>query len=102
MKTFSIKPGVRCFGVRPEVVLALHIAQHIYEAFDFDFVVTSLVEGTHTRASLHYTGCAADLRLPPSRAVEVVAALQSALGDDFDVVLEGDHVHMEFQPKAPY
>ena len=102
MTTLSIKRGVRCFGVRPEIVLALQIAQHIYEAFDSNLVVTSLVEGEHTRASLHYTGCAVDLRLPNERPQEVVATLQSALGDDFDVILESDHVHVEFQPKTPY
>lgn len=102
MIPFSIKPGVRVFGARPELVLALQIAHNVYEAFGFGLVVTSIMEGTHTRASLHYTGCAADLRLPPDRAAELVAALQYALGDDFDVVLEGDHVHLEFQPKAPY
>lgn len=102
MKLFSIKPGVRCFGIRAELVFGLQIVAHVYAAFDFDCVVTSIMEGTHSRASLHYTGVAADLRLPPSRAVELVAALQAALGEDFDVVLEADHIHVEFQPKAPY
>lgn len=101
-KLFSIKPGVRCFGIRAELALALQIAANVYEAFDSDCVITSLIEGTHSKGSMHYAGVAADLRLPTSRAAEVVAALQSALGSDFDVVLEGDHVHVEFQPKAPY
>lgn len=93
---------MRCFGVRPEIVLALQVAHNIFEAFSFDLVVTSLLDGEHSRSSLHYTGCAADLRLPGSRAAEVVAALQHALGDDFDVILESDHIHIEFQPKASY
>lgn len=102
MKLFSIKPGVRCFGIRAELVLGLQIVAHVYAAFDFDCVVTSIIDGTHSAGSLHYVGAAADLRLPPSRAVELVAALQFALGADFDVVLEADHVHVEFQPKLPY
>lgn len=102
MPLFSIKPGVRVFGARSELVLGLQIVANVYAAFGFDCVVTSIMEGTHSRASLHYTGVAADLRLPPSRAVELVAAMQHALGDDFDVVLEADHVHVEFQPKTPY
>ena len=47
-------------------------------------------------------GCGVDLRRPPVKAAEIVADAKARLGDDFDVILEGDHIHAEFQPKAPY
>lgn len=100
----SIKPGVRVLGVRPEIVLALAILQDVFAKAGVPFVITSIMEGTHSRASLHYTGCAADLRRPPdtARATELVGLAKAALGDDFDVLLESDHFHLEWQPKAPY
>ena len=99
-----IKSGVRVLGIRPELVLALQVVRESYASFGQlkDFVITSVVEGTHKRASLHYTGSAADLRRPVLRAAEIVADAKGQLGDDFDVVLEGDHIHLEFQPKIPY
>jgi len=98
----SLKPGVRVLGIRPEVVLALRIVEAVYQAHGAPFVITSIMEGTHKRASLHYLGCAADLRLPPKDAASIVAEAKAALGEDYDVILEGDHVHVEFQAKTPY
>lgn len=97
-----LKPGVRVLGLRPELLLALQIVEEVYEEFRQTFTITSIVEGTHSRASLHYTGCAADIRLPVASAPAVVAAAKERLGDDFDLILESDHLHLEFQPKAPY
>lgn len=99
-----IKHGVRVFGVRPEIVLALMVAKDVFTSHGQGaaFVVTSIMEGVHSRASIHYTGGAADLRRPIIRAAEIVADMKQKLGDDYDVILESDHLHIEFQPKAPY
>ena len=99
-----LKVGVRVLGLRPEMVLAAMIAQQVYASFGSEgwYVITSCVEGTHSRASLHYTGCALDLRRPPVNAEKIAAALKEALGDDYDAILEVDHIHVEFQPKTPY
>lgn len=99
-----IKSGVRTLGIRPEIVLALAEVRESYASHGQlkDFVITSVVEGAHKRASLHYTGAAADLRRPVLRADEIVADAKGRLGDDFDIVLEGDHLHLEWQPKIPY
>ena len=45
-----------------------------------------------------------DIRTNDVPAIEVpklVARIKSCVGDDFDVLLEADHLHIEFQPKAP-
>ncbi len=99
-----LKTGVRVLGVRAEVVLAFMIMEKVYEKHGVEFVITSVMEGTHKRASLHYSGCAGDLRRPPldEIASAIVNDGKIALGDDYDVILEGDHIHVEFQPKAPY
>lgn len=103
----TIKPGVRCMGVNPEIVLALTVALGVFDRHGVDCVVTSLTEGRHRNASLHYVGAAVDLRtrhLPGgSRGAAAQAVgdqLRAALGEDFDVVVERDHIHLEFQPKS--
>ena len=97
-----IKPGVDISGIRQELVLGLQIAQPIFAKHDVDMVITSCMDGKHGRASLHFVGQAADLRsrnLKPSDWEIVADQLKTALGPQFDVVLEKDHFHLEFQPK---
>lgn len=98
----KFKPGVRVFGVRPELTLAIIAVNSVYEAEGYDLVITSVTEGKHSRASLHYAGQAFDCRIwgiPELKLQEFVRILQQALTDEFDVVLEKDHIHIEFQPK---
>lgn len=100
----TLKVGVRILGIRPELVLGLSIAQEVYRQHNVEFVITSVMEGTHKRASIHYAGGGADLRRPPldNIADDIINDIKLALGEDFDVILEGDHIHMEFQPKSSY
>ena len=97
-----LKEGVSVTGVRPELLLALQIADGVYAAFGHELVVTSLNDGKHSRTSLHYAGAAADLRtrdLQPGIVPKLVDSMRAALGVDFDVVLERDHIHLEWQPR---
>ncbi len=101
----KIKPGVRILGIRPEILLALMIAESLFNKENVELVITAAIDGKHSRASLHYTGAAVDLRirhLPLGGAEKIYGDLISALGSDYDVVLEKSHIHVEFQPKVPY
>lgn len=104
----QLKPGVRLLGLRPELVVALIVADEIWRRHGADLVVTAVIDGVHKRASEHYSGCAADLRVHGvENLAEAVDELQDALGGDFDVILESAntpnaHVHLEFQPKLAY
>lgn len=67
-----------------------------------DAVVTYTRNGVHKKDSLHYVGDAIDLRtrdLTAKQRATATAALQLLLGDDFDVIDEGDHIHVEYQPR---
>jgi hypothetical protein len=102
----KLKSGVRITGLRPEMLLALVTANDVYRSHDRDLVVTSLLDGAHSRTSLHYSGCAADLRTTaahiPRSTVEAIAAdIRKALTADYDVIVEPDHIHLEFQPRRP-
>jgi uncharacterized protein YcbK (DUF882 family) len=99
-----LKPDVRIAGLRPEIVLAVLIAERAYAEADCELMLTSGIEGAHSRGSLHYAGSAADLRtqsVPLEKLKPLVERIRIALGPDFDVVLESNHLHIEFQPKEP-
>ena len=70
---------------------------------DFEAVVTSTYDGNHSPSSLHYAHLAVDLRLPaetPFISNDIVKKeLKSSLGKDFDVILERNHFHIEYDPK---
>ncbi len=97
-----IKRGVKARGLQPEIALAVAEAREIYRGMGVEIVITSLLDGKHSKKSLHYKGLAVDLRtrhLSPSDRALVMARLREALGDEYDVVLESDHLHVEFDPK---
>ena len=99
----KFKDGVKVFGVRPELVLAMMTVNTVYVDEGYEFVITSVVDGKHSRTSLHYSGGAFDCRIwgiPEHNRQGFVKLLKLALTDEFDVVLEKDHIHIEFQPKG--
>ncbi len=100
----SLKPGVRITGMRPEILLAILAAERAYAEAGCELMVTSCIEGKHSAGSLHYVGAAVDLRtnnVPADKLQRLVEKIRVALGGDFDVIVEADHLHIEFQPKRP-
>ncbi len=100
----NIKPGVRLAGVRPELLIAIIAAERVCAAAGHDLTITAGVDGRHMPASLHYAGAAFDLRtrdLAAEDVPKIVEHLKACLADDFDVVIENDHIHVEYQPKQP-
>ena len=95
------KEGVQLRGVRGEVVAAFAVADALHrEVAGRAAVITSVCDGKHRAGSLHYVGLAFDLRIWHLPDVEKFAAeLRARLTDEFDVVVEDDHIHVEYQPK---
>lgn len=104
------KEGIDLVGLRPETALIINVVAGIYAKHDADLVITSLTEGRHSFASLHYLGCAFDCRIrdPISGRAFFTAApatvaeeIRDAVGrsPDVDVIAESTHIHVEFQPK---
>jgi len=100
----SLKTGVFVGGIKPEMLLAIAVADQVYTQFNVAFVITSVLDGVHTARSLHYVGEAVDIRIVniPTTAIRssIVALIKSRLGIHFDVILESDHLHIEFDPKG--
>lgn len=88
-------------GVSPKVLYAMHVADELHwENTTFESTWTSLLDGRHMVHSRHYSGLAADMRtwalVWPQ---EFATNLALTLGDEFDVIFEGDHLHLEFDPE---
>lgn len=99
-----LKAGVRLRGARPELIVALIVASEVYREHGRSFTVTSVCDSSHSRGSLHYKGMAFDCRtltagVLPEEASKIADGIRNRLGSDFDVVVEKDHIHIEWDPK---
>lgn len=95
-----IKAGVK---LHPSTIwaVAMPVIFEVFRSFGVTPVITSGVDGRHMPESLHYKGLAFDFRtrhVPQGDLAALTAHLSDALGGNFDVVLESDHVHVEFDP----
>jgi hypothetical protein len=102
----SMKAGTSIVGVSPEMAFGLVIIAGVFQARSVPCVVTACTDGRHGNGSLHYVGAAVDLRLPSrilgdAADLAMVQDLRAALGTEWDVVLETDHLHCEFDPPKP-
>tara|TARA_R110000782_G_scaffold218156_1_gene305533 strand:+ start:517 stop:840 length:324 start_codon:yes stop_codon:yes gene_type:complete len=99
-----MKHGVSMNGIKPEMVMGINLALGYFDSMGIrDMVVTSIVDGKHSYGSLHYVGYAADIRIwaiESDGLAEFTEGLAEELGEEFDVTLEKDHIHIEFQPKT--
>jgi hypothetical protein len=104
----NVKHGVSLAGLSSEMWVALGIAKLVYkEHGDQDLVVTA---GTETpevhkaKNTRHAYGDAADTRTRDfTKSVATVVAgairnLLAVLSSNYDVVLEGNHIHIEWDP----
>ncbi|HWQ03412.1 MAG TPA: hypothetical protein VNL38_02935, partial [Candidatus Nitrosotenuis sp.] len=101
----QMKRGVNGEGVNAQMWFVLGIAYDVYlEVAGKDLTVTSLRDSHASKPkSLHNKGLAADLRTK-NLAAPHVAAIEKKLKErleplGFDVVNEGDHIHIEYDPK---
>ena len=105
-----LKAGVKLRHLQPPLVLAITgTCVPLFADFGLDCTVTSCNDSKHSATSLHFSGCAVDLRtrhIPTTTDKKLTRdRLNDALGDDFDVLLEGEgtpneHIHLEWQPKG--
>ena len=96
-------PRVKLAAMSPQIALALYVADKVRDEFDSrEITVTSVCDGAHSHTSLHYIGHAADIRtrdIDTEMQRDFTDTLIEKLGAEFDVVLESDHIHIEYQPK---
>lgn len=97
-----IKTGVSLKNLCPQMVVAYIVANDVFSEMGYECVITSCDDSEHGKDTLHGQGKATDFRtrhLPDQNTkVAVKERLVSRLGEEYDVVLEADHMHVEFDP----
>lgn len=100
---FKFNGNVSLCGLSPQAASAFWVAYTQYCLLGANsFVVTSCNDGKHSRKSKHYRGDAFDIRiwtLPEDARIIAAERIADALGRDFDVVFENDHIHVEYDPE---
>src|SRR4051812_710734 len=95
-------PDVRVEGVQPPIWYALGIVEVVYRINGLRCTVTSLTDGKHGENSLHAKGLAGDVRTRGLNDIllrTIHGSINSILNPlGYDIVLEKDHIHIEYQP----
>ncbi len=81
------------------------IIEPVLKEAGVELVITSGTDGKHGlhNATLHSAGLALDIRSrdlkTPDRVYAVADKIRATLPPAYDVVVEGDHIHVEYDPK---
>ncbi|MGL1886303.1 MAG: hypothetical protein OCD76_07290 [Reichenbachiella sp.] len=105
----KFKKGVKLDGITKECIWAMSVVDRHFDLyFERDIVITSVNDGRHMKTSKHYEGNAFDLRTwtTDTSGVQMCAdlkqgigiALSDRLGIEYDLVVEKDHIHIEYDP----
>jgi hypothetical protein len=110
----KFKHDVRLDLLAPQMLVVLMAVERAVAIINkaqpvpYEATVTSGNDGKHSARSFHYNGNALDFRtkdLPRSpyavTAHDYAMLIREGLTRDFDVVVEEDHIHVEFDPKEP-
>jgi hypothetical protein len=95
-----IKLGVDISRLERPIRRALNVIDEVLREHGEEAVITSTYEGDHSPGSLHYANLAVDIRLPKNNPTGVALAIQQKLGEDYDVIVEMTHIHIEYDPKG--
>lgn len=109
---YSVKEGADTSALSPQMNDALCRCALLWTAFFGDSDLNGMTitsgheghdgDGVHGKGSLHYSRNAIDIRVkdvPIGVVVDrVVPALKLLLPPTYDVVFEGKHIHIEYDP----
>jgi len=94
-----IKAGVDISRLKREIRRSLSVVENIYNKYNEELIVTSTYEGNHGAGSLHYANDAYDARKANLNRQLIIDETKKKLGKNFDVVIEANHIHVEYDPK---
>ena len=88
---------------------AIPVLKTAWLMLGLECVVTSGKDGVHSKNSAHYIGNALDLRIweisnhmtPMAFGYNLAKSLLIICGPGYYVVLEGDHIHLEYNADRP-
>jgi hypothetical protein len=110
MPNLCLKDGVHINGDHFDTVMVriIDVARETAPMMEKGTVwITSANDSTHMEGSLHFNNRAFDIRISniiaatefPYAARMWAEKMQIMLGDDYDVLLEHDHIHVEYDPE---
>ena len=102
MKKVFVKEGVVIREINEPMLKLLNALLDAGSSWSYSPTLTSATDGKHKAGSLHYKSLAWDVRtsdLPKERWEEYTELVKSFLTAEYDVILEKDHIHVEFDPK---
>lgn len=101
-----LKDGTKFSDLDSAIVFAAIVANDLWQELGVTSgaTLTSGTDGVHSTGSLHYEGRAIDIRIwnLPNGGDDAQGAarmLRERLTDDYDVVVESTHIHVEFDPR---
>ena len=97
-----LKQGVKITNLKPQLIIAIIVANDVYNLHKQELVITSCDDSKHGIGTLHGQGYAFDCRtsyFTNGEAQRVANEIRAKIDDAFDVVYEGDHIHIEYDPK---
>jgi len=99
----AVKDGVDFGGeIKPTTRRIIDACEYVFGKYGIVPTITSATDGTHMANSKHYSGDALDWRIWESNQQgvtnDIVNELKYYLGNDYDVILETDHIHIEYDP----
>lgn len=102
---FEFKSGVKIEGLKPVMFpLIVYVSNIHFRLFNSKkMVITSVLDGKHMKGSKHYRGLAIDVRINDKPKDHIHCFFTTLTYDsnlkDYDIVLEKDHIHIEYDPK---
>jgi len=105
----KFKDGVSVDGITKECISGMFVAEEVIKLYyNREMVITSVTDGKHKEGSKHYEGNAFDIRTWTSRTSgkqmstgakrHLAYLIGLSLGDDWDLVAEPTHLHIEYDP----
>lgn len=97
-----LKPGVSLKGLKTEILFGVIILAGILREMGLRLTITAGTDGKHSEGSLHYVGLAVDIRtrdMTKEQALKAIAAFKERAEQQFDIVLEATHIHLEYDPR---
>lgn len=98
----NLKEGATIEGCQWQMFHAALVAEIVFKKYGTECVVTAGTDGKHMQDSLHYKGLAIDVRtfMVAGRELAIRNQIKELLGPAYDVVIEKDHIHIEYDPKG--
>lgn len=101
MSNIKYKPTVSVKGIDGRLLAVIFEVNRILEKYQRELYITSICDGKHMTGSLHYKGLAFDFRYPTKDETTlryIITELRASFDIFCDIVLESDHIHIEFDP----